>query len=136
MNDSPSNMSGLQKEWSLLVHSFLDQSPQNEKIVAKLNSQDLSLEQVKIVKKDLSQQRKSLNQNIEVIKIEIERLLAVIENLKLVGSDASAVEKQIEALHQQGEVAANQMFVTEQKINKIHDLKDRMLKLPDFIDQF
>lgn len=133
MNDGPSNLSGLQKEWSLLLHSFLDQSPTQATLKAKLNPHDLTLEQVKIVKKDLSLQRIALNQRIEFIKSEIEKFISITETLKLVGSNAEDLQLQIEKLHAQGEKASNEIQATEKKISKIHDLQDRMLKLPDFI---
>lgn len=102
---------------------------------AKLNPHDLTLEQVKIVKKNLSQQRMVLNQRIEFIKAKIEKFVSIIENLKLVGSDTEDLQLQIQDLHVQGEKASSEMQATEKKISKIHDLKDRMLKLPNFIDQ-
>ena len=132
MNDGPSSFGGLQKEWSLLVHSFLDQAPTDKKIIPKLNPQDLTMDQVKILKKDLSHQRKVLNQKIEAIKSEIEKLSNVIENLKLVGSSTANFHDEIDLLHQSGEKISGEIFIVEQKINKIHDLKDRMMKLPDF----
>ena len=132
MNDGPSNFSGLQKEWSLLVHSFLDQAPKDKKIISKLNPQALSLDQIGIVKKDLSQQRKILNQKIETINLQIDKLSGIIENLKLVGSETSEFHDEIDLLHQQGEKISSQIHSVEQKIAKIHDLNDRMMKLPDF----
>ncbi len=132
MNDGPSNFGGLQKEWSLLVHSFLDQTPQDKKIVSKLNPQDLNLEQVKIVKKDLSSQRKILNQKIEAINFELDKLSGVVENLKLVGSDSTEINDEIDSLHLQGEKISSEIQSVELKITKIHDLKDRMMKLADF----
>ena len=132
MNDGPSNFSGLQKEWSLLVHSFLDQAPKDKKIISKLNPQALSLDQIGIVKKDLSQQRKILNQKIETINLQIDKLSGIIENLKLVGSETSEFHDEIDLLHLQGEKISSQIYSVEQKIAKIHDLNDRMIKLPDF----
>ena len=132
MNDGPSNFGGLQKEWSLLVHSFLDQAPKDKKIISKLNPQALSLDQIGIVKKDLSQQRKILNQKIETINSQIDKLTGIIENLKLVGSETSEFHDEIDLLHLQGEKISNQIYSIEQKIAKIHDLNDRMMKLPDF----
>ncbi len=131
MNDGPSSFGGLQKEWSLLVHSFLDQAP-NKKTTPKLDPQDLTMDQVKILKKDLSHQRKALNQKIETIKSEIDKLSGVIENLKLVGSDTADIHYEIDLLHQSGKKISGEINTVEQKINKIHDLKDRMMKLPDF----
>ena len=136
MNDGPSSFGGLQKEWSLLVHSFLDQTPTDKKIIPKLNPQDLTMDQVKILKKDLSHQRKVLNQKIEAIKSEIEKLTSILENLKLVGSATAGIHDEIDLLHLHGEKISNEIFSIEQKINKIHDLKDRIMKLPDFSTHF
>lgn len=132
MNDGPSNFGGLQKEWSLLVHSFLDQAPKDKKLISKLNPQALTLDQVGIVKKDLSQQRKVLNQKIETVNLQIDKLNGIVENLKLVGSETSEIHDEIDLLHIEGEKISSQIHSIEQKITKIHDLKDRMMKLPDF----
>src|SRR3989344_1695597 len=127
MNDGPSNISGLQKEWSLLVHSFLDQDIPDRKLVEKLNSQDLTLEQVNTLRKDLSQRRQGLNQKIETIKLEI-------ESLSLVGSSIEETQTEIEALHQQGEKLSIEILSIDHKINKIHDLTDRLMKIPVFFE--
>ncbi|OFZ28745.1 MAG: hypothetical protein A2622_06585 [Bdellovibrionales bacterium RIFCSPHIGHO2_01_FULL_40_29] len=134
MNDGPSNISGLQKEWSLLVHSFLDQDIPDRKLVEKLNSQDLTLEQVNTLRKDLSQRRQGLNQKIETIKLEIERLSEIIESLSLVGSSIEETQTEIEALHQQGEKLSIEILSIDHKINKIHDLTDRLMKIPVFFE--
>ena len=90
------------------------------------------MDQIGIVKKDLSQQRKILNQKIETINLQIDKLSGIIENLKLVGSETSEFHDEIDLLHLQGEKISSQIYSVEQKIAKIHDLNDRMMKLPDF----
>ena len=128
MNDGSSNFSGLREEWSLLVHSFIDQDPE---VHPKLNANDLSLEQIQVLQKELSLRRRTLNQKIDDIKKEIEDLNAVTENLILVGSNTVEIQNDITALHQDGEKVSNEIFAVEAKIKKIHDLKEKMLILAD-----
>lgn len=128
MNDGSRN--GLREEWSLLVHSIIDDTTETKKI-DKVNLQDLSLEQIKVVKRDLSNQRKNLNVKIESIKTRIEHLYTVIENLELVGSDPDEVKAEIDQLHQEGENIAAEMTALDIKLKKVHDLKDRLVLITD-----
>ncbi len=131
MNEGPSNISGLQKEWSLLLHSFLGQSTDDEKIIAQLRSQDLTLGQIIILKKEFSARRKNLNQKIELIKNDIERLLDVIENLKLVGSSTSAAQSEINNLLVEGKNFSEEIEVIEIKLKKIHEIHDKIIVCSD-----
>lgn len=130
MSDGPSNYSSLREEWSLLVHSFLDQQPEEQ----NLNPNDLSLEQVGLLQKDLSHQRKVFNQKIEDIKNQIEDLNRIIENLILVGSDPTDIQKQLIDLNVQGEKVSVEIFKIESKIKKIHELKEKIFILTE-LDQ-
>ncbi len=130
MNDGPSNYSSLRQEWSLLVHSFLDHQPEEK----NLNADDLSVEQVNLLQKDLSQKRKKLNQKIEGIKSRMDELHAISEILILVGSDNSEIQSELSQLNVDGEKISNEIFSTETKIKKTHELKEKMLTLTE-LDQ-
>ncbi|MEK6628560.1 MAG: hypothetical protein AABY53_08030 [Bdellovibrionota bacterium] len=115
---------GLRGEWSLLLHSFLEESSESTKLVDQMKSSELSIDQIKLIKKELSSKRKKMNQAIEKIKIKIEQVSGVIENLLLVGSDATGLNKEIDFLSNEGEKISEQVFLLDKKIKKLHELQD------------
>lgn len=119
-----SSQNGLKQEWSLLIHSFLEDDSNKFKIVDRLKSADISVERIKTVKKELSAQRKKMNQAIEKIKIKIDQVSTVIENLKLVGSDTTGLLKEIDFLNNEGEKISEEVLVLDQKIKRIHELQE------------
>ncbi|MBC7465950.1 MAG: hypothetical protein H7256_08150 [Bdellovibrio sp.] len=130
MRDGSRNFSGLREEWSLLVHSIIDDNSADEKLQTA-NIQELSLEQIKILKRDLSEQRKNLNVAIEQIKSRIDRAFTVLENLELVGSDPEDTQDEIEKLNQQGAKVSGQIATLDKQLNKIHELTDKLIQLQD-----
>ena len=123
MNDDYAQ-SGLRQEWSLLIHSFLEDDSNKLEIVDKMRNSELSADRIKSLKKDLSSQRKKLNQTIEKIKIKIEQVGMVIDNLTLVGSDTSGLQREIDFLNREGEKISEEIILLDSKIRKIHELQD------------
>lgn len=116
MNDGMSSPKGLRDEWSLLLHSFLeDGSKERADLLNTMKQQmshdSLSHEQIKSLKKELSSKRKKMNQSIESIKIKIEQVGTVIENLELVGSDTSGLVKEMDLLSNEGEKISQEVGV-------------------------
>lgn len=124
MNDGKSSPQGLRGEWSLLLHSFLEEKVESDQIIDQMKSSALSVEQIKVIKKELSSKRKKMNQSIERIKIKIEQVNTVIENLELVGSDTTGLIKEINFLNHEGEQISEEVFVLDNKIKKLHELQD------------
>lgn len=120
-----SSQSGLKQEWSLLIHSFLEDDTNKLEIVDKMKSSiELSGERIKSIKKELSAQRKKINQAIEKIKIKIEQVSMVIENLRLVGSDTTGLIKEIDFLSNEGEKMSEEALLLDKKIKRIHELQE------------
>ncbi len=132
MYDAMNSPKGLRGEWSLLLHSFLDESLDErsesvalvERMKSSVKSPVLSLDQIKLIKKDLSSKRKKMNQSIEKIKTKIEQVSNVIENLVLVGSDASGLIKEIDFLSHEGKKISEEVFTLDNKIKKLHEMQD------------
>lgn len=112
---------GLFEEWSLLVHSFLEESSPKLEIVQQLQQLDMNP-----VKKELSLKRKVLNQSIEKIKIRIEEVNSIIENLVLVGSDTSDLFDELNSLNADGEKISEEILALDNKIRKIHNLQQHV----------
>ena len=115
---------GLRAEWSLLVHSFLDENSERTALLDQLKAAELSVDEIKVIKKELSSKRKKMNQSIEKIKIKIDQVNSIIENLALVGSDPAGLLKEIDFLSNEGEKISEEVMSLDQKIKKLHDLQD------------
>ncbi len=115
---------GLRAEWTLLVHSFLEENSEKTGLIAQLKAAELSADEIKVIKKELSSKRKKMNQSIEKIKIKIEQVSGVIENLALVGSDPAGLLKEIDFLSNEGERISEEVMTLDHKIKKLHDLQD------------
>ena len=124
MNDGISSPQGLRGEWSLLLHSFLEEKVESDQIIDQMKSSALSVDQIKVIKKELSSKRKKMNQSIERIKIKIEQVSSVIENHELVGSDTTGLIKEINFLNHEGEQISEEVFALDNKIKKLHELQD------------
>ena len=127
MNDGSISPKGLRDEWSLLLHSFLDEQSDSSQTLSKLNQSDMTIDQIKSVKKDLSSRRKKMNQAIEKIKIKMDQMSNVIENLELVGSDVGSLQKEIISLSNEGERISEQIVAVDTKLKKLHELQDHLL---------
>ncbi|MBC7741022.1 MAG: hypothetical protein H7061_02415 [Bdellovibrionaceae bacterium] len=114
------NSTGLRDEWSLLLHSFLESESPKPELAEQLKNMDVSS-----IKRELSHKRKKLNQSIEKIKIKLEQVSSVIDNLELVGSDTAGLLKEIDFLSKEGQMISEAIFVLDQKIKKIHQLQDQ-----------
>lgn len=127
MNDGISSPKGLREEWSLLLHSFLEEDlKEKSKLVDQIRSLEMTPDQIALLKKDLSAKRKKMNQNIEKIKIKIDQVSGVIENLELVGSDSSGLLQEIDFLSNEGEKLSEEMQSLDQKIRKLHELQEQL----------
>lgn len=124
MNDGTSSPKGLREEWSLLLHSFLEDNSKESEIINQMKTSALTADQIKLLRKELSSKRKKMNQSIEKIKIKIEQVTSVIENLELVGSDSSGLIKEIDFLNNEGEKISEQVMELDSKIKKLHELQD------------
>ncbi|AGH96465.1 hypothetical protein [Pseudobdellovibrio exovorus] len=129
MNDGIISPKGLRDEWSLLLHTFLDDSSEAKKsdeMITQMKASPLTLDQIKGMRKDLSSKRKKMNQSIEKLKSKIEQMSNVVDNLELVGSDTTGLVKEINMLNNEGEQISEEIIVLDQKIKKLHELQDLM----------
>ena len=122
--DDEYSQSGLKHEWSMLIHSFIENEAMKIDLVNKIKNSQISVESIKSLKKEFSLKRKKLNQTIEKIKIKIDQLNLVIENLMLVGSDATGLLKEIDFLNHEGEKISEEIALLDLKIKKIRELQD------------
>ncbi len=131
MNEDSSRLpqkQGLKNEWSLLIHSFVESSDLlKELFFEKIQRSGLTAIDLKRHTKILSENRKSLNLQIEKIKAEIDHLSTVAENLELVGSDIELILEQIQKINSEGERFSAEVFKIEKRIKKIHEIERAIL---------
>ncbi len=110
----------IRSEWTLLLNSFVND---NEK-VEKKDSQKLkelfqSVSHSDDYAKNLSLNKHHFYQKIEDIKVQIDEITQIIENLKLVGSSTDDLNLELDRLNHQGETISLEIHDIESKIKKI-----------------
>ncbi|MBC7458170.1 MAG: hypothetical protein H7235_07830 [Bdellovibrionaceae bacterium] len=111
----------LRSEWSILIQSFVEndsvevRADKNHGLIGQLKTQGLTFHDLKVYAKHLSDERKSINNQIEDIKNSIDNKYQTMENLILVKSDTSDVLAQIEELNNLGELLSKKMSQIERK---------------------
>jgi archaellum component FlaC len=140
MNDGPKSgkNNSLRSEWSILVQSFVedDQLAENaadktHKLIGQLKSQGLTFEDLKAYAKNLSVERKNINNQIEHIKKAIESKQQTIENLILVKSDTSEILAEIEELNHLGEQLSKKMNQVDRKAKTLRLAETLFLNPPE-----
>lgn len=89
--------------------------------------QDLTLEQVKDMKKSLSSDKKRLNQRLEALKREMDTLSARIENLKMVGGDIDETQTMLLELNDFGQNLSEQLSKLDRRIKQARE-REQVLK--------
>ncbi len=118
--DNQSFVEGLRTEWNLFWENILGD---DEKVEVEKESQDafitgklekLSIDQVKIITKALSADRRKLNQKLEKLNKELEESSSKAENLSLVGGDPNESRARISELSEMG-------IKISEELHKIND---------------
>ena len=113
----------LKGEWKLLWESFSEEeetSPSREK--------ELTLEQIHQLTKDLSEDRKALNQKIEKLNKEIDLHAAKLETLRLLGSEEENTLKRMLELTDLGQNLANALQKLDLKLRRARMQEEELLK--------
>ncbi len=121
--ENPENT--LRAEWQLFWDALFGPTSQlhfEEKTQGL--EQDLSLDNIRLITKNLSQTRRKLNQELEKIKSEIEQKSQLLENLKVVGSP---IEETLARIHELNELGQN----TSQKLEDLSGRLKRARKIED-----
>lgn len=107
-------LENLKVEWNLFWHSIVgdedDQIASNsEQDIFENKLQNMSLEQIRSITKSLSQDRKLINQRIEVLHKEIELNQAKLDGLKAIGQEFSIEDRRLTELHDLGQNLTQQL---------------------------
>lgn len=119
--------SSLKKEWSLLWESIAgDESAETENPFETGKVRALSLDDVKHLTREMSQDRRKLNRRLESLTKEIELNTAKLESVRLVGGEAEETVRKISELHEQGQRVATELEELDQKLRMARDREDQI----------
>ena len=84
----------------------------------------LNIDEIKVLTKKLSHERKTLNLKLESIKKDLDQSQQTVENLMLVGSDVGEIQNHIEILRDQGEKTQQTLNELAEKLRSARQLED------------
>lgn len=113
----------LKDEWKLLWEVFTEDEAADE-----VEKDQPTLEQIHQVTKDLSEDRKLLNQQIEKLNKEIDLHAAKLETLRLLGSEEENTLKRMFELNDLGQNLANALQKLDLKLRRARQREEELLK--------
>ncbi len=124
-------LESLKEEWNLFWASIkgdheIDDEESNDPF-ENGPYKDLTIEQVKDLKKSLSSDKKRLNQRLEALKKEIDSVSARIDNLKMVGGSADEAQTILLELNDFGQNLSEQLSKIDRRIKQARD-REQFLK--------
>lgn len=114
----------LKNEWNLFWAGF--QSDDEVAEVAKNKPEDLSLDQLKSIKKSLSDERKRLNQRLETLRKEIEINTAKLDSLKIVGGKIDETLQRLSELNDSGQQISEQLARVDHRLKLARTQEGRL----------
>lgn len=105
----------LKNEWNLFWAGFSsdDEAAAN---LARNAPEQLNLDQLKTIKKSLSDERKSLNQRLETLRKEIDINQAKLESLRIVGGSIEEIQQRLSELNDQGQNISEQLARVDHRL--------------------
>lgn len=125
-------LDSLKSEWNLFWHSIVGDTEEETTSETELDLfsnklDNMSVDQIRAMIKSLSQDRKLINQRIEVLHKEIELNQAKIDSYRVLGQDFSNEEKRLSELHDLGQGLTHQLSKTDSFL-KLARAKDSQIK--------
>jgi chromosome segregation ATPase len=119
----------LVKEWKLFWHSLVGEEDLDEKEnFPEERIQELNSNQIQHLIKELSQSRQNLNRELEEIKDDLDFALEKQENLKLVGSDVTELESEIQELYNLGEIISDKLSKIDDRLKLVRSMPGDLSK--------
>lgn len=121
---SESFVESLKNEWNLFWAGF--QSDETSIEIAKKDPEELSLDQLKTLKKTLSDERKKLNQRLETLRKEIEINTAKLDSLKIVGGEIEETLQRLSELNDSGQQISEQLARVDHRLKLARSQETRL----------
>ncbi len=116
-------------EWNLFWAGIAGEDDPKAEVEDPFESgklQILSIEQVKQITRALSQDRKKINQRIELVHREIELNHERIESIKLVGGDQATAMEEIDKLNELGMKLSLQLEKVSGQLDRFRSREDEL----------
>lgn len=92
-----------------------------ERVEEPLPQQEMSLEEIQEITKGLVEDRKKINQKLELLLKEIDLNSAKLESLKLVGGDVDTTLNRINELNDLGQTMADALLKLDEQLKNVRD---------------
>lgn len=113
------------EEWSLFFESFIEDDE------VKLQSQNLSLgtnelldrmsfEEIEDLKRNLSAERKSINQQLEILQKEVDRLNETYEQARFQSEDTSRIQNEMNVLSDKGHKLSHKLNRLNERLKLVY----------------
>lgn len=114
----------LKNEWNLFWAGF--QSDEASLEMGKKDPEELSLDQLKALKKSLSDERKKLNQRLETLRKEIDINTAKLDSLKIVGGQTEEILQRLSELNDSGQQISEQLARVDHRLKLARSQETRV----------
>lgn len=128
-DSSRSIVKTLKNEWSLFWDAFQgeqDETKKSDDINSYGKLEIMSLDQIRDITKSLVEDRKKLNQNLELVSKEIDLNSAKLDSLRLVGREDADTLKHIHDLHDLGQNLAMALSRLDKKLREIREKENEL----------
>lgn len=128
-DSSRSIVKALRNEWSLFWDAFQGDEKvtgKSEEIFGSGKLEVLTLDQIREITRALAEDRKKLNQKLELVSKEIDLNSAKLESLRLVGAEGEDVLQRIHDLHDLGQSMATALSNLDTKLREIREKENKL----------
>ena len=129
-DSSRSLVKALKNEWSLLWDAINGEESNRDETENELGKNDplsvMTLSQVRDLAKKLIEDRKQLNQKLELVSKEIDLNSAKLESLRLVGAEGVDTLQRIHDLHDLGQSMATALSNLDKKLRDIREKENQI----------
>lgn len=130
-HDSGSLLSSLKLDWRMFWEGILgddqDEATQEDPFITG-KIQHLNVEQLKLLSKAMSGDRKKLNQRLESIQKEIELNATKLETLELVGGDPEPTRVRLGELGDMGSKVNDELQLLNDRLKALRDRERSLLR--------
>jgi len=124
--EKSSFLDSIKLEWSLFWASLSEENEKKDEKEAQAVDDfeaEFAPENLERVLRSLSEQRNDLNKKLETLKKEIELGQVKLESLKLVGSDTTHLEENLQAMTEQGFHFSTALVKLDEKLKRAHEFE-------------
>lgn len=127
-DDSRKSVGGsLKHEWALLWETLSGEGPtESENPFETGKVRALSLDDVKRLTRELSQDRRKLNRRLESLNKELELNTAKLESVRLVGGEDDDTVRKIGELNEQGQKVSHALADLDGKLRRAREHEDQL----------